>query len=143
MARSVSERDDKRLVTLTVTAKIESVNKITDLYGSYEIRMTKINTKSVLITTKLQRMFVKYVLSTMGVSKESTSKFLIDRFHLNRLKEKAIRSNFPLNMTNDMIALASNWEDRLRTPKRDKKEDPQVWATSFPHLFTLTQKEKG
>jgi len=83
MARSVSERDDKRLVTLTVTAKIESVNKITDLYGSYEIRMTKINTKSVLITTKLQRMFVKYVLSTMGVSKESTSKFLIDRFHLN------------------------------------------------------------
>jgi len=62
---------------------------------------------------------------------------------LNRLKEKAIRSNFHLNMTNDMIALASNWEDRLRTPKRDKKEDPQVWATSFPHLFTLTQKEKG
>ena len=142
MARSVSERDDKRLVTLTVTAKIESVNKITDLYGSYEIRMTKINTKSVLITTKLQRMFVKYVLSTMGVSKESTSKFLIDRFHLNRLKEKAIRSNFPLNMTNDKIALASNWEDRLRPPKCNKKEDPQVWATSFPHLLTLKQKEK-
>ena len=45
-------------------------------------------------------------------------------------------------MTNDMIALASNWEDRLRPPKCDKKEDPQVWATSFPHLLTLTQKEK-
>ena len=28
---------------------------------------------------------------------------------LNRLKEKAVRSKFPLNMTNDMIALASNW----------------------------------
>ena len=41
-----------------------------------------------------------------------------------------------------MIALASNWEDRLRPPKCDKKEDPQVWATSFPHLLTLTQKEK-
>jgi len=61
---------------------------------------------------------------------------------LNRLKEKAIRSKFPLTMTNDMIALASNWEDRLRPPKCDKKEDPQVWATSFPHLLTLTQKEK-
>ena len=45
-------------------------------------------------------------------------------------------------MTNDMIALASNWEDRLRPPKCDKKEDPQVWTTSFPHLLTLTQKEK-
>ena len=41
-----------------------------------------------------------------------------------------------------MIALASAWEDRLRPPKSDKKEDPQVWATSFPHLLTLTQKEK-
>jgi len=61
---------------------------------------------------------------------------------LNRLKEKAIRSKFPLNMTNDMIALAFIWEDRLRPPKCDKKEDPQVWATSFPHLLTLTQKEK-
>jgi len=61
---------------------------------------------------------------------------------LNLLKEKAIPSKFPLNMTNDMIALASNWEDRLRPPKCDKKEDPQVWATSFPHLLTLTQKEK-
>jgi len=42
-------------------------------------------------------------------------------------------------MTNDMIALASNWEVRLRPQKCDKKEDPQVWATSFPHLLTLTQ----
>ena len=58
---------------------------------------------------------------------------------LNRLKEKTIRSKFPFNMTNDMIALASNWEDRLRPPKCDKKEDQQVWATSFPHLLTLTQ----
>jgi len=40
---------------------------------------------------------------------------------LNRLKEKAKRSKFPLNMTNDMIALASNWEDELRPTKCDKK----------------------
>jgi len=45
-------------------------------------------------------------------------------------------------MTNDMIALASNWEDPARPPKCDKKEDPQIWATSFPHLLTLTLKEK-
>ena len=62
---------------------------------------------------------------------------------LNRLEEKAIRSKFPLNMTNDMIVLASNWEDRLRPPKCDKKEEPQVLATSFPHLLTLTLKEKS
>ena len=43
----------------------------------------------------------------------------------------------------DMIALASTWEDRLRPQKCNKKEDPQVWATSFPHLLTLTQKEKN
>ena len=61
---------------------------------------------------------------------------------LNRLKEKAIRSKFPLNTTNDMIALASIWEDRLQPPKCDNKEDPQVWTTSFPYLLTLTQKEK-
>ena len=45
-------------------------------------------------------------------------------------------------MTNDMIALACNWEDRLRPPKCDKKEDPHVWATSFHNLLTLRQKEK-
>ena len=61
---------------------------------------------------------------------------------LNRFKEKAIRSKFPLNMTNNMIALESKWEDRLRPPKCHKKEDPQVWVKSFPHLLTLTQKEK-
>ena len=46
-------------------------------------------------------------------------------------------------MINDMIALASSWEDRLRPPKCDKKEDSQDWDTSFPHLLTLTQKEKN
>jgi len=62
---------------------------------------------------------------------------------LNRLKEKAIRSSFPLDMTNDMIATASNWEERLRAPKDKKKDDPQVWATSFPNLITLTKREKN
>jgi len=51
---------------------------------------------------------------------------------LNRLKEKAIRSNFPLDVANDTIAVASNWEERLRPPTCDKKDDPQVWVTSSP-----------
>jgi len=61
---------------------------------------------------------------------------------LNLLKEKAIRSNVPLAMTNDMIAMTSNWEERLRVPKSDKEDDPQIWCTSFPHLITLTEREK-
>jgi len=62
---------------------------------------------------------------------------------LNWLKEKAIRSKFPLNMTNDMIALAFNWEDKLWPPKCDKKEDPQVWATSFPpSAYSNTKRKK-
>ena len=39
--------------------------------------------------------------------------------------------------------MASNSEERLRAPKGDKKDDPQVWATSFPHLITLTHREKN
>jgi len=46
-------------------------------------------------------------------------------------------------MTNDMIAMASNWEERLWAPKSEKKDDPQVWATSFLHLITLTKREKN
>jgi len=44
-------------------------------------------------------------------------------------------------MTNDMIAMASNWEERLHPPKCDKF-DPQVWVTSSPHLVTATVREK-
>ena len=62
---------------------------------------------------------------------------------LNRLKEKAIRSSFPLDMTNDMIAMASHWEERIHAPKGDKKDDPQVWDTSFLYLITLNKREKN
>ena len=31
------------------------------------------------------------------------------------------------------------WEERLQAPKDDKKDDPPVWAASFPYLITLTQ----
>jgi len=39
--------------------------------------------------------------------------------------------------------MAWNWEERLRAPKGEKKDDPQVWATSFPNLKTLTKREKN
>jgi len=45
-------------------------------------------------------------------------------------------------MTNDMIAMISKWEERLRPLKCDKKDDPQVWVISFSHLITITEKEK-
>jgi len=32
---------------------------------------------------------------------------------------------------------------RLRAPKDEKKDDPQVWATSFTNLITLTKREKN
>jgi len=62
---------------------------------------------------------------------------------LNQLKEKTICSNSSLDMTNDIIAMASNWEERLRLLKCGKKDDPQAWATSFPQLLTLTEREKA
>jgi len=46
-------------------------------------------------------------------------------------------------MTNDIIALASNWEERPLPIKCDKKDDPPVWATSSPHLLNLTKREKN
>ena len=45
--------------------------------------------------------------------------------------------------TNNMIAMASNWEERLQAPKGEKKDDPQDWATSFPHMLTRTKREKN
>jgi len=51
---------------------------------------------------------------------------------LNRLKEKAIRSNFPVDMTNDVIATASNWEERLRPPKCDKKNAHKLLLHQSP-----------
>jgi len=40
-----------------------------------------------------------------------------------------------------MIVMASNWKERLCPLKCDKKDDPQVWATSFPYPLTLSMKE--
>jgi len=52
---------------------------------------------------------------------------------LKRLKEKAIRSKFPMNMTNDLIALASNWEDRLGPQNATGKKTHRFGL----HLFLI------
>jgi len=47
-------------------------------------------------------------------------------------------------MTNDKTNMASNWEERLRPPKCNKKDDPHLWATtSFPYLLSLPDGEKN
>ena len=61
---------------------------------------------------------------------------------LNQFKEKAIRSYFPLDNINGMIAITSNWEERPWSPKCNNKEALHVWDTSLLHLITLTKKVK-
>ena len=41
---------------------------------------------------------------------------------LQRLKDKALRSGFPQNMTHNMIELASTWEERLRPTSSKRKK---------------------
>jgi len=45
-------------------------------------------------------------------------------------------------MANYMIAIASNWEEILRPPKCDKKDNPQVWSASFINLLISTRERK-
>jgi len=60
----------------------------------------------------------------------------------NRLKEKVIRSNLSLETTNDMIGMASSWEERPRPQKCDEKDDPQVRVTALL-TCSLNQKQKN
>jgi len=46
-------------------------------------------------------------------------------------------------MTIDMIAMAPYWEESLRPLKCDRKDDPQVWATSFSRQLALSEREKS
>jgi len=39
------------------------------------------------------------------------------------------------------MAMAFKWEEILPSPKCDKKEEPQLWDTSSPHLITLHQRK--
>ena len=61
---------------------------------------------------------------------------------LNRLQNKAKKSKFLVNMTNDMITLVSKWENRLHPLNPSDKKYYSVWPTSFPILLRLTKKEK-
>ena len=60
---------------------------------------------------------------------------------LNRLK-KEIRSKFLLNMTNNRMPEISSWKERLWPAKCDKKDDPQVWTSSFPQPANSIRERK-
>jgi len=66
----------------------------------------------------------------------------VDQSALVRLRNKALRSGFSQNMVQDMIALASSWKNRLHPPRAKNDANKIIWATSFPSLLKLTQKEK-
>jgi len=41
-----------------------------------------------------------------------------------------------------MKAMASKLDERLCSPEYDKKDEPQIWATSFPHILNLSKKDR-
>lgn len=53
---------------------------------------------------------------------------------LKQIQRKSDPFKFPLGHDNDIIAMPSNWGERLRLPKCDKKDHSQVWATPFPTI---------
>jgi len=54
-----------------------------------------------------------------------------------------IRSKFPLNMANDMIALSSEWEDRLPPPKMRQERRPTGLGYIFsPSAYSNTKEKK-
>jgi len=56
------------------------------------------------------------------------------------LKVKCYQTSSP-DITNDRIATASDWEEKLPPPKCGNKDYQQVWSTSFPHMLTYRKKK--
>ena len=63
---------------------------------------------------------------------------------LERLKEKALRSNFPKLLTKRIVNTASLWESRF-APSRQNGEETETkiltWATAHPKLITLSERQ--
>ena len=63
---------------------------------------------------------------------------------LERLKQKALRSNFPKHLTNRIISTASSWENRF-PPSRNNQEEVETkiltCATSHPKLLKLSERQ--
>ena len=60
---------------------------------------------------------------------------------LNWLKDNAIHSSFPLDMTNDMTTMTSNWEERLRAPNAKRKMTHKFGLHLFP-TWSLSQRQR-
>ena len=58
--------------------------------------------------------------------------------------DKCIKSGFDRKLVKDMISITRQWKDRFSPPvvSTTKPEQRLVWATQFPKLLKLSQKEK-
>ena len=61
---------------------------------------------------------------------------------LNRLKCKALKSNFPKKLTNRLIENASTWTARF-PPNINNDDDSKIlpWATAHPKLLALLERQ--
>ena len=64
---------------------------------------------------------------------------------LKLLKDECIKSYFCKDLVVDMLEKREKWKDWLIPPTKRKKvsnENISVWATTFPNLLRLTEREK-
>ena len=62
---------------------------------------------------------------------------------LDRLKCKALKSNFPKKLTIRLIENASTWTARF-PPNVNNDDDPKIlpWATAHPKLLALSERQR-
>ena len=63
---------------------------------------------------------------------------------IESLEQKCYRSGFNKKLVADMISLTKQWKNRFSPPiARKQEDDPKtVWATHFPKLLRLSEKER-
>ena len=64
---------------------------------------------------------------------------------IEALEDKCYRSGFNKSLVKDMITITKEWKDRFSPPKSHKREGSlkTVWATYFPKLLRLSEKERS
>ena len=70
-------------------------------------------------------------------------------FGFQELKDKALKSNFPLQTVDRVEDLALQWKDQIRDNEGNngdsddiEKQVPIIWPTAFPHLLRLNEKQR-
>ena len=68
---------------------------------------------------------------------------------LQELKDKALKSNFPLQTVEKVVDLALQWKDQIKDNEGNngdsddiKKRVPITWPTAFPNLLRLNEKQR-